>query len=181
MQLQVSIVRECSEMSVCDSSINETNICDNNHDTNIEYVETSQQFKNVCFYCDKDRKQNNSKQQNLHSSKDAKLYQKIIEWMEKFNNDVLLQKIIYLKSVNRSIFYHHLCKLYYLNEYNKVVSDIPCTSWHKNRHSHKEIFNQIISTIEQEVKKKELCIAIIFVICTIMNWCMSRNFSLRQI
>lgn len=142
---------DVASRSVCDSSINEANICDNNPDTNIEYVEAGQQFKNVCFYCDKDRKQNKGKQQNLHSSKDAKLYQKIIEWMEKLNNDVLLQKIIDLKSANRPIFYHHLCELNYSNEYNKVVSDIPCTSWHKNRHIHKEIFNHIISTIEEEV------------------------------
>ncbi|KAL3288194.1 hypothetical protein HHI36_002644, partial [Cryptolaemus montrouzieri] len=90
--------------STCDLSINETNICDDIPDTNTDGIETGRQLKNVCLYCDKDRKQNKGKQQNLHSSNDTKLYQKIIEWMEKLNNVELLQKINRLKSSNRTIF-----------------------------------------------------------------------------
>ncbi len=86
--------RDVPSSSVCDSRIKETNICNNNLDTNIEYIEAGRPFKSVCFYCKKDRKQNKGKQQNLHSSKDEKLYKKIIEWMEKLNNDDLLQYII---------------------------------------------------------------------------------------
>ncbi|KAL3267131.1 hypothetical protein HHI36_011271 [Cryptolaemus montrouzieri] len=64
--------------STCDLSINETNICDDIPDTNTDGIETGRQLKNVCLYCDKDRKQNKGKQQNLHSSNDTKLYQKLL-------------------------------------------------------------------------------------------------------
>lgn len=123
-------------------------------DTSIEDIGTDRQLKNVCFFCDKDRKQNKGKQQNLYSSNYAKLYDKIIEWMEKLNNEELLQKIIRFKSENRTIFYHHLCELNYLNDYNKIVSDISHSSWHKNRNIHKYIFNHIISTVEEVLQKK---------------------------
>ena len=132
-----TMLGDIASSSICDLSINETNVCDDNPDANIEYVETGRELKNVCFYCNKDRKQNKGKQQNLHSSNDITLYQKIIEWMVKLNNEELLQKINDFKSANKTIFYHHLCELNYLNEYNKVVSDIPCTSWHKSHNIHK--------------------------------------------
>ncbi|KAK4875311.1 hypothetical protein RN001_011733 [Aquatica leii] len=78
--------------STCDLSINENASCNEISDTNIEDIETGRQL-NISFFCDKDRKQNKRKQQNLHSSNDAKLYDKIIEWMQKLNNEQLLQKI----------------------------------------------------------------------------------------
>lgn len=154
-----TIVGNIASSSTCNLSINESNVCDNTTDANIENLETGRQLKNVCFYCNKDRKQNKGKQQTLHSSNDIKLYEKIIEWLKKLDNEELLQRINDLKSANKTIFYHHLCELNYLNEYNRVVSDIPCTSWHKNRHIHKEVFNSIVSTIE-EVLKKRNCVSL---------------------
>ncbi|CAF4875158.1 unnamed protein product [Pieris macdunnoughi] len=136
----------------------ETNAFNEIPNTNIEDVGKDRQLKNVCFFCDKERKQNKGKQQNLHSSPDAKLYDKIIDWMEKLNNKELLQKINRLKSENKTIFYHHLCELNYLNDYNKIVSDIRHTSWHKNRNIHKDIFNHIVSTVEEEVMQKKKCV-----------------------
>lgn len=53
-----------------------------------------------------------------------------------------------------------MCELHYVHEYNKATSNIPCTSWHKNRHVHKEIFNHIISIINEEVLKKRNCVSL---------------------
>lgn len=52
-------------------------------------TETGSEVKSVCFFCGKDRKQNKGKQQSLHSSNNAKIYEKIIEWMKKLNNEML--------------------------------------------------------------------------------------------
>ncbi|KAK0176842.1 hypothetical protein PV328_000944 [Microctonus aethiopoides] len=160
LNLDIQSTLDVATSSNCGLIINESNVCDDIFDINIEEIDTGRQVKNVCFYCNKDRKQNKSKQQNLHSSNDAKHYQKIIEWMDKLNNEELLQKINHLKSANQTIFYHHLCELNFLNEYNKSVSDVPHTSWHKNRNIHKEIFNYIVSTIEEEVIKKRHCVSL---------------------
>lgn len=151
-------LEDVASSSTCDISINETNVFNEIPDTNIEDIGKERQLKNVCFFCDKDRKQNKGKQQNLYSSNDAKLYDKIIEWMEKLNNENLLQKINRLKSENKTIFYHHLCELNYFNDYNKIVLDIPHTSSHKNRNIHKYIFNHIVSTVEEEVLQKKNCV-----------------------
>lgn len=169
-------LEDVASSSTCDLSINETNVFNEIPDTNIEDIGKERQLKNVCFFCDKDRKQNKGKQQNLYSSNDAKLYDKIIEWMEKLNNEELLQKIHRLKSENKTIFYHHLCELNYLNDYNKIISDIPHTSWHKNRNIHKYIFNHIVSTVEEEVLQKKIVYCYhLSAIRTIIIWNMSRN------
>ena len=110
------------------------------------------------YFYDKDRKQTKGKQQNLHSSNDTKIYEKISGWMEKLSDEELLQKINRFKSENKTIFYHHSCELAYLNDYNKVISDNPRTPWHDNRYVHRDIFNHIISTIEDEVLKERNCL-----------------------
>lgn len=40
------MLRDSVSSSVCNLSNNETNVCDDNPDANIEYVETDRQFKN---------------------------------------------------------------------------------------------------------------------------------------
>lgn len=144
--------------SIIHSSINENSSCNEISDTNIDDIETDRPCNNVCFFCDKDRKQNKGKQQSLHSSNDEKLYEKIIKWMQELSNEQLLQKINNFKSTNRTIFYHHSCQLEFLNDYNRKISVVPCTSWHKNRNIHKDIFNHIVSIIEDEVLKKRKCV-----------------------
>lgn len=78
--------------------------------------------------------------------------------MEKLNNEEMLQKINRFQSANTTIFYHHSCELNYLNDYRKVLSDTPHTTYHKNRNTHKDIFDHIVSTIEEEVLKKRNCV-----------------------
>ncbi|KPJ19879.1 hypothetical protein RR48_02307 [Papilio machaon] len=72
-------LEDVASSSTCDLSINETHVFNEIPDTNIEDIGKERQLKNVCFFCDKDRKQNKGKQQNLYSSNDAKLYDKIID------------------------------------------------------------------------------------------------------
>ncbi|KAH9642117.1 hypothetical protein HF086_007427 [Spodoptera exigua] len=121
-------------------------------------VETNSNVLRVCFFCGKDRKQSKGKPQTLHSSNDAKIYQKIAEWMTKLSNQELLDKIEHLRSKSEIIYYHHSCELGYLNDYNKVIADNPRTSWHDNRSIHQTIFNHIVSLIEEEVVNNKNCL-----------------------
>lgn len=84
------------------------------------------------------------------------MYEKIIEWMTKLDNNELLEKINGLKCSRGTVFYHHLCELGYLNDYNKIIADTLQTSWHHNRNIHKSIFNNVVLLIEEEVLKKNL-------------------------
>ncbi|KAH0557920.1 hypothetical protein KQX54_012840 [Cotesia glomerata] len=63
--------------------------------------------ESVCFYCEKNQQSADDRQQIYHSSNNAKIYEKIIEWMTILKNDKLLKKINCLKSVSGTVFYHH--------------------------------------------------------------------------
>lgn len=110
------------------------------------------------FFCGKDRKQSKGKQQTLHSSNDAKIYQKIAEWMTKLSNQELLDEIEHLRSRSEISYYHHSCELRYLNAYNRVIADNPQTAWHGNRRIHQTIFDHIVSLIEKEVINNKNCL-----------------------
>ncbi|GFS72486.1 alkylglycerol monooxygenase [Trichonephila clavipes] len=94
------------------------------------------------------------KQQSLHSSNDAKVYDKITEWVTKFQNQELIQTTNNLKTSNAPIFYHHSCEVGYFNDYKKITVNTVRTSWHNVRDIHKDIFNKIVSVIEEDVVKK---------------------------
>lgn len=63
----------------------------------------------------------------LYSSNDAKVSNKIVEWMTKLSNQQLLDKIKNLQSKTEIIFYHRSCELAYFNDYNQVIADNPQT------------------------------------------------------
>ncbi|GFY48486.1 hypothetical protein TNIN_456241 [Trichonephila inaurata madagascariensis] len=115
---------------------------------------TSFDNKIICFFCGRDRKQIKGKQQSLHSSNDAKVYEKITEWVTKLQNQELLHTINNLKVSNAPIFYHHSCEVGYFNDYKKITVNTVRTSWHSVRDIHKDIFDKIVSVIEEDVVKK---------------------------
>ncbi|GFY72686.1 hypothetical protein TNIN_131641 [Trichonephila inaurata madagascariensis] len=115
---------------------------------------TSFDNKRICFFYGRDRKQIKGKQQSLHSSNDAKVYNKITEWVTKLQNQELLQTINNLKTSNAPIFYHHSCEVGYFNDYKKITVNTVRTSWHSVRDIHKDIFDKIVSVIEEDVVKK---------------------------
>lgn len=90
----------------------------------------------------------------LHCSNDVKMFDKVSKWVTKFEDHELLQKINNLRASNSSIFYHHSCELLYLNEYKKITTDNARTSWHSIRDIHTNIFNKIVSIIEEVVVVK---------------------------
>jgi len=146
-----------TSLSPCtDSNTQETNSCPEippivDHQS----TDTSLGNKRVCFFCKKDRKQFKGKQQSLHSFNDVKMYDKITEWVTKFQNQELLRKINDLRTSNSPIFYHHSCELGYLNDYKRMIADTARTSWHSVRDIHKNIFDKIVSIIEKDIVKKK--------------------------
>ncbi|CAB3237041.1 unnamed protein product [Arctia plantaginis] len=65
-------LEDVASSSTCDLSINETNDFNEIPDTNIEDIGKERQLKNVCFFCDKDRKQNK-----------GQIYEDLLEYQNK--------------------------------------------------------------------------------------------------
>ncbi|CAG5071463.1 Protein of unknown function, partial [Cotesia congregata] len=141
-------LEDVASSSTCDLSINETNVFNEIPDTNIEDIGKERQLKNVCFFCDKDRKQNKDiphtswhENRNIHKY----IFNHIVSTVE----EVLQKKNCVLLSSLCDTYNHYL-------EYEQKLdpqSDISLITNHYLEEKIQKHFKKSIKFISKQKKK----------------------------
>lgn len=112
---------------------------------------------NLCFFCNKKKKQNRSKNEPLRTSEKDQFEKSILSNF-KPDTEIYNETLTKIQSVlSCNIYYHDVCRQNFRNQKRSLIKSPVRTSWHISREIHDTVYKEICNLIEENVIKRGRC------------------------
>lgn len=112
---------------------------------------------NVCFFCNKKKKQYQSKVEQLRTSEKDQ-FEKSILLNFRPDTEIYNETLTKIQSIlSREVYYHDVCRQNFRNQKRSLVKSPVRTSWHISREVHETVFKEICDLIEDNVINRGRC------------------------
>ncbi|KAK0177228.1 hypothetical protein PV328_001304 [Microctonus aethiopoides] len=112
---------------------------------------------NLCFFCNKKKKQYRSKNEPLRTSLKDQFEKSILSNL-KPDTEIYNETLAKIQSIlSCQVYYHNVCRQNFRNQKRSLVKSPVRTSWHISREIHETVYEEICYLIEENVINRGRC------------------------